>query len=765
MKEKDSLPPLPTIGEEPPQGTGGNFLGKGVKTPKQLREEQIKKVKEKRKLQKRVNKENKRRADERRAGPPTITKIVEEDGQLVEKVYKKKPGRPPKDPKDDLAGYVEAFARKLEEENKAAAEAAKDSLTEVTKKPEEIKEGEHEYKETDRKVIWEPGSDVIREFLSSSEDEVLISGGRGSGKSLALIVDPLRYCTNKNFRGLVLRHTMVELRELISRAQEIYPQIFPGVNYQKSNKIFVFPSGARIEFGYCDKLPDDLEQYKGQEYQWLGLDELTQWHSEEVIEKMRGSLRTTDPDLPVTLRSTSNPDGVGRLWVKERYVDAAPAGKTAVFAYDTPIGKQYVTRKWLHSTVYDNPFILKNNPSYVGWLHSLKGRLREVWLDGSWDAADGMAFDEFDRRIHVIEPFEIPSTWPRFCAIDWGYGNNSLAVCNWFAVDHEGHVYIYREFVANGNVPVEQKFTASQFARKIAQIEQEEKDWTSYTVVDGATNQDHGASGIGGKAAPTIFEQMRQATPRRKWKFAKKGKGSRKAGKQIVHDYLSIDPVLKKPKLQIFSTCVQLIKELSSLPLDPNDPEDVDTKAEDHCFTEGHEILTDKGWKDFKDLDGFEKVATLTDTNEILYQKPVDYICSDYKGEILSYDGCGMRFEVTPNHKFCVKTPTNAKNWALKTFNELPDKALVPIDLNNPLVTSELKKQNFEKRYYEGKIYCVTVPEHHTIYVRKDGKPMWIGQSYDSLRYGLTSRPERALSWDPWEAKPVRRYNKPINYN
>lgn len=560
MSEKDSLPDLPTIGPEPPRGGRRTFLGE-TKTPSERRKEQLEKAWEAKKALKKLRKEGKKKRFEK---PQIITKLVEENGQLVEKVYKKKRGRPQKNPDSELAGYKE-----IPPEEKPAPE------------PEVIEQAGLEYKEEEKKVLWEPGSAVIEEFLSSSEDEVLISGGRGSGKSEALIIDPLPYCTNKNFRGLVLRHTMVELRELIGRAQEIYPKIFPGVVYQKSNKIFVFPSGARIEFGYCDKLPEDLEQYKGQEYQWLGLDELTQWHSEEVIEKMRGSLRTTDPTIPVTLRASSNPDGVGRLWVKERFIDTAPAGKTAVFAFDTPIGKQYVTRKWLHSTVYDNPFILKNNPSYVGWLHSLKGRLREVWLDGSWDAADGMAYDDFDRRVHVIKPFEIPSTWPRFCSIDWGYGTSSLAVCLWFAIDHEGHFYVYREFVANGNVPVEQKYTTTQYIRKVVEIERNEKDWTEYTVIDGGTNQDHGAAGIGGRSAPTIFEQMRQAVPGRRWKLAKKGGGSRAAGKQIIHDLLAIDPHLNKPKLQFFDTCTQVIKELSSLPLDPNNPEDSDKKCPD----------------------------------------------------------------------------------------------------------------------------------------------------------------------------------------
>lgn len=561
MSENDDFPAPLTIGDLPQHRRKRTCLGESG--PSETRKAEIAKRKARRKLQRAAGIASR----DKHKAPSIIRRVEEENGALVEKIYKKRAGRPRKT--DVLAGYALISTQEVTPE--IPQNIAENTVETPVSAPENV----------GPKVIWKPGSAVVEEFLSSSEDEVLMSGGRGSGKSAALLVDPLRYCGNPNFRGLILRRTMPELRELISRAQELYPQVYPGVKYQKSTHIFVFPSGARMEFGYCDRLPDDLEQYKGQEYQWLGLDELTQWSSEEIIEKMRGSLRTTDPSLPISVRCSSNPDGVGRLWVKERYIDTAPAGKTAVFAYDTPVGRQYVTRKWLHSTVYDNPFILENNPSYVGWLHSLKGRLREVWLDGSWDAADGMAYDDFDRRIHVVKPFEIPQTWPRFCAVDWGYGASSLAVCLWFAVDHEGHIYVYREFVANGNVPVEEKLTSTQFARRIVEIERKEKDWTNYTVIDGGTNQDHGASGHGGSAAPTIFEQMRKATPNRRWKLAKKGKGSRAAGKQIIHDLLAIDPHLNKPKLQFFDTCVQVIKELSSLPLDPNNPEDSDPKCPD----------------------------------------------------------------------------------------------------------------------------------------------------------------------------------------
>ena len=51
-----------------------------------------------------------------------------------------------------------------------------------------------------------------------------------------------------------------------------------------------------------------------------------------------------------------------------------------------------------------------------------------------------------------------------------------------------------------------------------------------------------------------------------------------------VHRRLAIDSITKKPRLTIFNTCANLIRTLPTLPLDKTDPEDVDTKAEDHAY-------------------------------------------------------------------------------------------------------------------------------------------------------------------------------------
>jgi PBSX family phage terminase large subunit len=428
----------------------------------------------------------------------------------------------------------------------------------------------------ERKVIWQPFPGPQMEFLASDEEEVLFSGGRGSGKTTCLMVDPLRYCTNKKFRALIVRRTMPELRSLISEAKDLYFQAFPGVKWKEQEKMFVFPSGATIEFGYCDNV-DDVERYRGQQYTWLGIDELTQFPTPEVYNKFKGSLRTTDASLKIYVRATTNPTGKGRWWVREYFVDCAPPGKTFALEYDTPIGKLRTTRKWFNSTVMDNPAIIKNNPQYLATLASMPDALRKQWLEGSWDAIDGMAFPDFSTSVHVIPPFKVPHSWLKFRGCDWGY--SSRAACVWLASDHDNNLYVYREFGANGAVkanafPQQARLTADAFAKAV--VEREVGDNVKYGVMDASTWAHRGDSG------PSIAEEM--ILNGCLWRPSDRSAGSRKAAVMKMHQYLKVDEFTGKPKIFIFDTCKELIKCLSSLPLDPNDPEDVDTKADDHFW-------------------------------------------------------------------------------------------------------------------------------------------------------------------------------------
>lgn len=425
----------------------------------------------------------------------------------------------------------------------------------------------------DRKIGWEPFPGPQTQFLEADEFEVLFSGGRAPGKSDALMMDALRYCGHTGFRGLVIRKAMKELRDLIKRAKELYPLCYPGTKWKEQEKLFVFPTGATVEFGYCDH-EDDVEQYKGQEYSWLGIDELTEIAKEETYERLIMSVRKKGGKFKTYVRATTNPNGAGKMWVKKRFVDKGPQNTTIVLETFIPQLNQHVktTRKWIHGTVFDNPKIVAENPEYIAMLSNIDNEvLRKQWLEGDWDSADGLAFDEFDRRVHVIQPFQINDSWHKFRACDWGF--KTKAVCLWFAIDPEGTIYVYREFTAGGLTPRGPMY-AKDFGAAIKFIEDQAGERIRYGILDASAWSQRGED------APAPAEDMAGIS----WRPSDRTKHSRITGKLQVHKYLQKDQETGKPGIYIFNTCVDLISCISALPMDKNNQEDVDTDCDDHAY-------------------------------------------------------------------------------------------------------------------------------------------------------------------------------------
>lgn len=388
-----------------------------------------------------------------------------------------------------------------------------------------------------------------------------------SGKSDCLLVDPLRFVKNGNFRGLIVRRTMPALRDIISRAKALYPRLFPGTKWKEQEKLFEFPSGAKMEFGYFDH-EDDYDRYHGQQYCWLGVDEITQWENQSYYDKLKSTVRRIDATLPVRIRATCNPSGPGREWVKEYFrIETGERDKVTTTEVKTPNGSIFVSRRYILSNIFDNKLLLESNPEYLAYLESLPDIQKRQWLEGDFEASEGMAFEDFNTKIHVVESFKIPNNWVKFRCIDWGYSSRSLAVCLWIAISNEGEAIVYRELAVN-------KMLASDFAKKVLELSSNE--YISYSIVDGSVGDKRGTS------SPSIDEEFRNEGLI--CLYADKTPGSRIAGKQLIHKYLRVDEVSGKPLLQIFNTCKQIIKELNALPLDKHNPEDVDTTCEDHAY-------------------------------------------------------------------------------------------------------------------------------------------------------------------------------------
>ena len=442
----------------------------------------------------------------------------------------------------------------------------------------EIQEVSHETDSVEEhaNVLFKPNDGPQTEFLASSEREVLYGGSAGGGKSYAMLADPLRYMGHPQFSGLLLRHTTEELRELIFKSQELYPKIWPGIKWSERKMQWTAPSGARLWMSYLDR-DEDVLRYQGLAFSWIGFDELTQWATPYAWNYMRSRLRSTATDLPIFMRATTNPGGRGHHWVKKMFIDPSPYNRsfdatdidtTEVLRYPaghSKAGKPLFKRRFIPARLSDNPY-LSQAGDYEAMLLSLPEQQRRQLLDGDWDIKEGAAFTEFDRHVHVIEPFDIPSNWVKFRACDYGYGSYSGVL--WFAVAPNEQIVTYRELYVS-------KVLATDLADMILDLEAEDGN-IKYGVLDSSLWHKRGDTG------PSLAEQMISKGCR--WRPSDRSRGSRVAGKNEIHRRLQIDEFTEEPRLVFFNTCTNTISQLPSIPLDKKNPEDVDTKSEDHLY-------------------------------------------------------------------------------------------------------------------------------------------------------------------------------------
>lgn len=421
-------------------------------------------------------------------------------------------------------------------------------------------------------VIFRPNEGPQTDFLASPERDVLYGGAAGGGKSYALLADLIRYAHLSDHRALLIRRTLDELTELIDKSKQLYPKAFPGAVFKESKSMWVFPSGATAWFSYLDR-DKDVTRYQGQAFNWIGIDEITHYPTPFVWEYLRSRLRTTNPEIKPYMRCTANPGGVGGWWVKKMYIDPSPPYESFA-ACDIDSGEVYkwppshekagqalFQRKFIPARLTDNPYLMQDG-QYEAMLRSLPEVERKRLLEGDWEVAEGAAFPEFARSLHVIEPFEIPIGWQRFRAADYGYASPSCVL--WGTVDFDGNIYIYRELYGAG-------YTGERLARLILEMERNDPTMAMSILDTSCWNK----TGLG----PSIAETMIRNGVR--WVPADR---DRISGKVEMHRRLAINERTGEPRLKVFATCTNLIRTLSSIPTSKTNPEDVDTKADDHAY-------------------------------------------------------------------------------------------------------------------------------------------------------------------------------------
>lgn len=307
-----------------------------------------------------------------------------------------------------------------------------------------------------QRVIWQPtpghdgGLSSQGMFLLVGQPqylvkEVLFHGSRGNGKSDSLLMAFAQHVGKgwgSYWRGVIVRRQYSSLKDLITKAWRIFPRLFPGAEYNKSNREWHFPTGEVLIFDYIEKKEQYEAKFHGQEYSFIGFDELTTWATEEIYESLMSTLRTSfrptaqQPLMPpLQVRSTTNPWGVGKRWVKERFIDGKRSGEIEYID-----GK--AARLAIFGSVFENPYI---DEDYKNWLKSISDPAKlAAWLLGDWDSTDDSAIfaSLWKRDILILDPFVVPSTWRVERSFD--YATSTPFCCLWIA-ETNGEEVILRD--------------------------------------------------------------------------------------------------------------------------------------------------------------------------------------------------------------------------------------------------------------------------------------------------------------------------------
>ena len=421
--------------------------------------------------------------------------------------------------------------------------------------------------------------------MSRREYEVLYGGAAGGGKSDALLAEALRQVKIPHYRGIIFRRTYPQLTDLIDRSAEIYKPAFKGAKYNDNKHVWTFPSGSKVYLGAMQH-EKDRKNFQGKHYDFVGFDELTHFTWQQYS-YMYSRNRPNGPGTRVYMRASTNPGGVGHAWVKSRFIEPFKPyesfpGEVDIVRPDGSLLRMVKYRTFINSSVFDNKILLDNDPYYLSSLGMLPGAERDALLYGDWNSFAGQAFPEFrddpdhyvDQRFsHVINSFPIPDTWKRLRCIDWGYSKPYSVA--WYAIDHEGVMYRYREMYGSTGEPnVGVKEHPKEVARKIREVE------------DALEKGHH----ITGYADPSIFEASHGESIADQMMacgvYWNPSDNKRIPGKMQVHYRLAFDEEGKSMFYVFRDQNPHFIRTLPSQVYSETKPEDVDTDGEDHIYDE-----------------------------------------------------------------------------------------------------------------------------------------------------------------------------------
>src|SRR6267142_1561315 len=258
------------------------------------------------------------------------------------------------------------------------------------------------------------------EFHESRAKYRLFGGAAGPGKTKALLWEAILQANEvAGCDTLLLRRTYPELESsLLAYFRRDVPRKLYR-SYNESKHVVTWNNGSTTRFGYC-RNENDVYQYQGAEFLFIGIDELTHFTLKEW-QFLTSRNRCPAPNSFCSMAGATNPGNVGHAWVKALWVDHQPPP-----GFERPDLYDRDDYDFIRARLDDNP-IYANDTEYRRTLEALPEHLRRAFLDGDWNVFAGQYFDIFDYGRHTARPEEIrlEAWWPRWISIDWGFQHPS----------------------------------------------------------------------------------------------------------------------------------------------------------------------------------------------------------------------------------------------------------------------------------------------------------------------------------------------------
>ena len=426
-------------------------------------------------------------------------------------------------------------------------------------------------------------SDKQKLFLTADTMHIGFGGARGGGKSWSVRTKAKLLALNYGgIKILIVRRTFPEL--VNNHINFLRTELYGIASYNKTEKVFTFPNGSTIKFGYCNN-DKDLDQYQGAEYDIIFLDEATQLQ-EMWIKKITACVRGVN-NFPKRVYYTCNPGGASHGYFKRLFIDKQ---------YEA--GEHPEDYTFIQSLVTDNKALMASQPDYIKQLEALPPKLREAWLYGRWDIFEGQFFEDFrttpdiekctaagitpeeavqqHRWTHVIEPFDLnvgeKRGWHIMRSYDFGY-NKPFSLGYW-AVDYDGVLYRIMEMYGCTQTPDEGvKWSPDEQFKRISEFEQQHPWLKGRKIVDSVADPAIWDSSRGESIAETAARYGIYFTP---------GDNQRIPGWMQVHYRLQFDEN-GYARMYVFNNCKAFIRTMPLMMYSETHPEDLDTKLEDHC--------------------------------------------------------------------------------------------------------------------------------------------------------------------------------------